>query len=189
MYGWAVFIGGAMLIAITLAKLSAHIQGGPFIYVEEAFGPEIAFIVMWSYLVSVLNLPALILPIGSDQQSQSHRPPSWNTHDCSGERYRHPLADVPGHANGARAAGFVQVLTTVLKALPLIAVLLIAAIYFGRGVPAAPQEHVPIAVGSIAGAASLALFSMLGSSPRRCPRTRSRTRFEPFRSHRSSARY
>ncbi len=161
MYGWGVAIGGAMLIAITLAKLSAHIQGGPFVYVEEAFGPEIAFIVMWSYLVSVWTASA-ILPIAAIS-NLSHIAP------VLGRPIVAPASAIVilwlmflVNANGARAAGFVQLVTTVLKALPLIAILLIAAIYFGRGVPAAPQEHVPIAIGSIAGAASLALFSMLG---------------------------
>jgi APA family basic amino acid/polyamine antiporter len=56
----------------------------------------------------------------------------------------------------------VQVLTTLLKALPLIAVVVVAAVYFGRGAETAQPIQGEISAGAIAGAASLALFSMLG---------------------------
>jgi APA family basic amino acid/polyamine antiporter len=49
-----------------------------------------------------------------------------------------------------------------LKGLPLIAVIVVAAIYLGRGVASAPAMPVGITAGSIAAAAALALFSMLG---------------------------
>src|SRR5438270_6655459 len=49
-YGWLVTIAGALFLTVTLGILSAHVEGGPFVYVEEAFGREIAFVVMWSYL-------------------------------------------------------------------------------------------------------------------------------------------
>jgi APA family basic amino acid/polyamine antiporter len=161
MYGWAVAIVGALFLAVTLAKLSAHIQGGPFVYVEEAFGREFAFVVMWSYLVSVWVANAILAVAAVS--NFSHIAP------LLGQPVIAPASAIVIlwlmfliNANGARAAGLVQLLTTVLKALPLIAVLLIAAIYFGKGVPAAPQAHVPVTIGSIAGAASLALFSMVG---------------------------
>jgi basic amino acid/polyamine antiporter, APA family len=160
-YAWLLTIGGALFLAVTFAILSRRIEGGPFVYVERAFGPEVAFVVVWSYLVSIWTANA-ILPIAA-VSNFSHFAPVLG----------HPIV-APATAilflwvlllvniNGARAAGFVQVLTTLLKALPLIAVFLIAAIYFGRGVPAAPQSPMPISGGAIAAAAALALFSMLG---------------------------
>jgi APA family basic amino acid/polyamine antiporter len=160
-YAWLMTIGGALFLAVTFAILSRRIEGGPFVYVERAFGPEVAFVVVWSYLVSIWTANA-ILPIAA-VSNFSHFAPVLG----------HPIV-APATAilflwvlllvniNGARAAGFVQVLTTLLKALPLIAVFLIAAIYFGRGVPAAPQSPMPISGGAIAAAAALALFSMLG---------------------------
>jgi basic amino acid/polyamine antiporter, APA family len=161
MYGWAVAIGGALFVAATLAILASHIEGGPFVYVEQAFGREIAFAVMWSYLVSVWTANA-ILPIAAISNF-SHIAP------ILGRPLVAPASAIAllwimflVNAKGARAAGAVQLLTTVLKALPLIAVLLIAATYFSRGIPAAAQTNVPLTVPSIAGAASLALFSMLG---------------------------
>lgn len=161
MYGWGVAVAGALFVAATFAILSAHIEGGPFVYVEQAFGPEAAFVVMWSYLVSLWTANA-ILPIGA-VSNLSHIVPAL------GRPIVAPATAIVFlwlmllvNVNGARTAGAFQVLTTVLKSLPLIAVFVIAAIFIGRGIPAAPQLHAPVTGGSIAGAAALALFSLLG---------------------------
>jgi APA family basic amino acid/polyamine antiporter len=161
-YGWLVTIAGALFIAATLAILSAHIEGGPFVYVEEAFGPGIAFVVMWSYLVSIWTTVA-VLPIAA-VSNLSHVAP------VLGHPIVAPLVSIGFawllmlvNATGARTAGAVQVVTSFLKALPLIAVVVVAAIYLGRGAHAAQRMVVPVSTGAIAGAASLALFSMLGT--------------------------
>ncbi|HEY6048169.1 MAG TPA: amino acid permease [Sphingomicrobium sp.] len=160
-YGWLVTIAGALFLAATFAILSAHIEGGPFVYVEEAFGPEIAFVVMWSYLVSIWNTVA-VLPIAA-VSNLSHVAP------VLGAPIVAPVSAIAiawlfllVNASGARSAGAVQLVTTFLKALPLIAVVVVAAIYLGRGTAAARLTPVPVSTGSIAGVVSLALFSMLG---------------------------
>ena len=159
--GWLITIAGALFLAATFAILARHIEGGPFVYVEEAFGPEIAFLVMWAYLISIWTANA-ILPIAA-VSNFSHIAP------VLGHPIVAPFSAVlilwiflAINAAGARTAGIVQVATTLLKALPLIAILLVAAIFLGRGVPPAPQAPLPVSGGAIAGAAALALFSMLG---------------------------
>src|SRR5438270_6922531 len=161
-YGWLVTIAGALFIAATLAILSAHIEGGPFAYVEEAFGAKIGFVVMWSYLVSIWTTIA-VLPIAA-VSNLSHIAP------VLGQPMVAPLVSIGlawllmlVNATGARTAGAVQIVTSFLKALPLIAVVVVAAIYLGRGTASARFMPVAVSTGSIAGAASLALFSMLGS--------------------------
>jgi basic amino acid/polyamine antiporter, APA family len=161
-YGWLVTIAGALFIAATLAILSAHIEGGPFAYVEEAFGPKFAFVVMWSYLVSIWTTVA-VLPIAA-VSNLSHVAP------VLGHPIVAPLVSIGFawllmlvNATGARNAGSVQLVTSILKALPLIAVVVVAAIYLGRGTATAHAMPVAVSTGSIATAASLALFSMLGS--------------------------
>jgi basic amino acid/polyamine antiporter, APA family len=161
LYGWGVTIAGALFLAMTLGMLAAHIEGGPFAYVEQAFGPEVAFVVMWSYLISIWTALA-ILPIAA-VSNLSHIAP------VLGAPIVAPAAAIGllwliwvVNASGARAAGIVQVLTTLLKALPLIVILLVAAIYLGRGIPAASEAHIAVSGGAIASAAALSLFSMLG---------------------------
>ena len=53
-------------------------------------------------------------------------------------------------------------MTTVLKLLPLVAVVLVAAILFGRGDEPAALTATEVSTGAIATAGTLALFSMLG---------------------------
>ena len=160
-YAWGITIGGALFLAATFALLSARIEGGPFVYVEQAFGREIAFVVMWSYLISVWTALA-ILPIAA-VSNLSHIAPALGAPIVA------PAVSILllwlmwlVNASGARAAGAMQVVTTVLKSLPLIVILVIAAIYLGRGIPPADQSHVQTSGGQIAAAAALCLFSMLG---------------------------
>ncbi|MES2135912.1 MAG: amino acid permease, partial [Pseudomonadota bacterium] len=49
---FAVTIGGTMCLALALALLAARVPGGPFVYVERAFGENTAFLTLWSYMVS-----------------------------------------------------------------------------------------------------------------------------------------
>src|SRR6185312_2052836 len=98
-YAWGLTIGGALFLAGTFAILSSHIEGGPFVYVEEAFGPEVAFVVMWSYLSHIA--PMLGAPIVAPLVSVLLLWLMWLV-----------------NASGARSAGILQVVTTVLKALP-----------------------------------------------------------------------
>ncbi len=160
-YAWGITIAGALFLAATFAILSAHVEGGPFAYVEEAFGPEVAFVVMWSYLISVWTAVA-ILPIAA-LSNLSHIAPALGAPIVA------PAVSILllwlmwiVNASGARAAGAMQVTTTILKALPLIVILVVAAIYLGRGIPPAGQSNVPLSGGAIAAAAALCLFSMLG---------------------------
>jgi APA family basic amino acid/polyamine antiporter len=160
-YGWLVTIAGSMFLAATLALLAARIEGGPFVYVEQAFGTEISFLVMWSYLVSLWTANATL---GIAAVSNfSHIAPAL------GAPLVAPASAIAivwiltlVNATGARNAGLVQAMTTFLKALPLVAVVLVAAVYLGRGVAPAPEAAMPISGGSIAAVAALAMFSMLG---------------------------
>ena len=41
---------GTMCLAFALARLAAKIPGGPFAYVDRAFGETAAFLTLWSYI-------------------------------------------------------------------------------------------------------------------------------------------
>jgi APA family basic amino acid/polyamine antiporter len=66
------------------------------------------------------------------------------------------------NARGAAAAGGVQVLTTALKLMPLIAVCGVALWALSSGSHAAREAAVPVSLGGIASVAALAMFAMLG---------------------------
>src|SRR3954447_14728159 len=43
---------GTMCLAFAMARLAARIPGGPFVYIERAFGEKTAFLTLWSYTLS-----------------------------------------------------------------------------------------------------------------------------------------
>jgi APA family basic amino acid/polyamine antiporter len=63
---------------------------------------------------------------------------------------------------GARSSGSIQIVTSCLKVLPLIAAIVILVLVLGRGQPLAPVPPVPVGLNGIAGAAALTLWAMLG---------------------------
>lgn len=160
-YGWLLTIGGALCLAWVFAQLASRIDGGPYAYVREVAGELPAFMVMWSFWISIwTGLP--VLAIAAVSYASSIAP-------AIGGPVAAPLLAVAAvwllvlvNMRGARAAGAVQVVTTVLKLMPLIAVVLVAAVLFGSGRESASLAPVAVSPGAIATAGTLALFSMLG---------------------------
>jgi APA family basic amino acid/polyamine antiporter len=160
-YGWLVTIGGVICLAGVLAHLSRSIRGGPFAYVQQAFGALPAFLVMWGILISIWAALAGISIAAISYLSRLV--------PALGRPVTAPTAAIATvwllilvNSRGARTAGWVQVLTTVLKVLPLIAVALVAAVFLGRGAEPAVQSTSPISAGAIAASAALSIFSMIG---------------------------
>src|SRR5690348_7288588 len=46
---------GTMCLAYALARLAAVIPGGPFVYLTDAFGETVAFVTLWSYVISQIT--------------------------------------------------------------------------------------------------------------------------------------
>jgi basic amino acid/polyamine antiporter, APA family len=159
---WGFTATGAILLAIVFARLShAYPQaGGPYAYVHVAFGPLTAFIVAWGYWISI-----------------------WvgNVSIATGVvSYLSPLmpwvADRPGAAPavtllllwmltfvnwyGIKASGWLQSVTTVLKILPLIAVVGLGL--FSVRISNTVASAIPFSVSGITAAATLTLWALLG---------------------------
>jgi len=163
-WGWALTIGGAMCLAGVFAALAKAIPEatGPYDYVAKAMGAPPAFLVMWSYWIS-----------------------TWVTNSAisiAAVSYLSTLAPgffaAPGVApifaigfvvlftavacTGAHVSGRVQILTSVLKIMPLLAAMVIALIMFGGGDQPAQFAPAPVTPNGVAAAAALTLWAMLG---------------------------
>ena len=167
-YGWIMTILGGLCIAYVFAAFARLMPqaGGPYDYIASAFGPFAGFFVMWSYWISLWVTNAA-LGIGVVSYLTPFAP----------EFFQRPLVG-PLTAialvvvmtvialRGVKASGPVQVVTTVLKVLPLFAVILAVAIALGGSdSSAATTTNIapsPVAGAAIAGAAALSLFAMLG---------------------------
>jgi APA family basic amino acid/polyamine antiporter len=152
---------GTMCLAFAMARMAARIPGGPFAYIDRAFGEKTAFLTLWSYTLSqVTGVAAVAVAIAG----------------ALGHVYRGVVSG-PGliavalssiailalvNMRGARSAGMLQIITTLIKLLPLIAVMILVLFRLGTGQRIEPLEPTPVAIGAVTTAAALILFSLTG---------------------------
>ena len=152
---------GTMCLAYALARLAATIPGGPFAYVTQAFGETAAFVTLWSYVVSqITGVAGVSVAVAG---ALGHVVPA--------------VAAGPGliavalgaiailtvvNLGGARSAGVLQVIATLIKIVPLVAVVLFVIVRFGAGQPVEPLAPTPLGLSAITIAGALMLFSLTG---------------------------
>lgn len=162
--GWLVTIGGSLCLAYVYAALARALPtaGGPYGFAREAFGEPPAFFVMWSYWISIWVTNAAI-SIAAVSYLSSLAPGLFDTPAVSAALAAGFVTLFAGVAvRGVRSAGAVQLVTSILKLLPLLAVVLIGAFVFARGDAPAIQAAAPITLPSVAATAALTLWAMLG---------------------------
>ena len=163
-YGWLATIAGSLCVVAVLMRLARGRAGScaPFAYPAAAFGPGTGFVVAWSYWISVWVSNAAIAIAAVSNFSIV-----WPGLAAPGV----PAAAAIGvlwlitlvNCLGVRTAGGVQVVTTLLKLVPLAGVVLIALWLAGSGsASVAAHDSVPISAAGIGTAATFTLFAMLG---------------------------
>ena len=131
--GWLFTATGAIILAkifSNLSKIIVNKSGGPYRYSKEGFGDFIGFLVAWGYWIScwISNAAIAIAIIGA----LSFFFPILETNSV--------LAAAIGlgfiwfftwiNSKGVKASGKVQVVTTILKLLPLVFIILIGGFFF-----------------------------------------------------------
>lgn len=163
-WGWAITIGGALCLASVFAALARAIPEatGPYDYVARALGAPPAFLVMWSYWISIWVTNAAI-SIAAVSYLSSLSPAFFAAPGVSALSAIGFVALFTAVAcTGAQVSGRVQILTSILKIMPLVAAMVIALIVFGRGDEPAQFAPTPVSPNGIATAAALTLWAMLG---------------------------
>lgn len=162
--GWAFTSAGAVFLALAFARLARMIPraGGPYAYTRAGLGEFAGFLVAWGYWISICagNAAIAVGMVG-----------------YLGFFWR-PLATepVPGavaalaaiwlltwvNARGVREAGGVQLVTTALKLLPLVAVgtIGLAFLHGNHFTPFNPSGHSTLA--AVSATATLTLWAFLG---------------------------
>lgn len=162
--GWIVTLIGALCLAAVFAALSARIPraGGPYAYADAAFGPVAGYVAAWSYWVMtwvgngaiaiavVSNLSLIFPAIGATTGL-----PAALAIGCI---WLLTLVNL----RGVGAAGRVQAVTTVLKILPLAALIVLALWFALSGAPTAPDPGISLTTGAIATAAGMTFWGFLG---------------------------
>jgi APA family basic amino acid/polyamine antiporter len=163
---WLITSIGCIFIAWVFAGLARAFpdDDGPYAYATRAFGRGVAFVLMWCYWVSTcVTLP--VLATGAVGYLSSFFPVL---------AVNHALAAVTALAllwffvlvnlRGARTAGWVQVLTTVVKLVPQLGIILLGlwALFTPHAQPLVHLPPTPLSLSGVIAASTLALYAMLG---------------------------
>ena len=120
--GWSVTLGGALLLAMTFSRLAARgaYAGGPYAYAREAFGDTVGFVIAWSYWISIWCANAAIAVAFAGSLGSLF--PALVASPTRGAAVALAALWLCAAVNliGVREAGRLQVITTILKLLPLL---------------------------------------------------------------------
>jgi basic amino acid/polyamine antiporter, APA family len=163
---WLLTATGALFVAVVFASLSRAFPtaGGPYAFTRMAFGGLAGFIVAWGYWISIWVGNAAIAIGGVSYLGNLVPQLAQQPYSAIATVALVWLFTVVNIV-GVRAAGAVQVVTTILKVMPLIAisVLGIYLVFAGHpAVDAALHSSAPFRLDAITAAATLTLWALLG---------------------------
>ena len=152
---------GTMCLAFALARLAATIPGGPFAYVSQAFGETAAFVTLWSYIISqITGVAGVAVAVAG---ALGH---VWPIVVAGPGLIAVALGTIAiltvVNLGGARSAGILQVIATLIKLVPLVAVVVLVALRLGTGEAVEPLAPAPLTISAITIAGALMLFSLTG---------------------------
>jgi basic amino acid/polyamine antiporter, APA family len=162
--GWAAVIIGCVCLALTFAALARKLPqaDGPFGYVRDTLGEVVAFPALWCYWISVWVTNAA-LSVGVIGYFINVFPAATTIPPAMLAVFFMWLF-VGINLLGVRSGGRVQVITSLLKIVPLVLVLVVGAVSIltdpGSFTPNLPTT--PITAQASMGAAAVALYAMLG---------------------------
>jgi APA family basic amino acid/polyamine antiporter len=130
--GWLFTAAGAMLLSMVFARLARLVprSGGPYAYTQAGFGDFAGFLVGWGYWISIWAGNAAIA-VGFASYI-GYLVPSLTATPLAGAGTAVAAIWLLTwvNARGVRSAGLVQLATTILKIVPLIAVGLVGTLFF-----------------------------------------------------------
>ncbi|HEY0233352.1 MAG TPA: amino acid permease [Dokdonella sp.] len=173
MIGWAITVLGCVALALVFSRLARELPDadGPYGYVRGTLGDLVAYLALWSYWVSVwitnaalatgvVGYVVAVFPeLGRLQPSLFALGLLWSF--------------VVINLFGVRSGGGVQIVSTALKLLPMLAVALLGA-WILLTSPATYVAQLPtraITLGDAMAASTIALFAMLGIESATVPAT------------------
>ena len=162
---WSFAIPGAMLLAAICAKLTAARPEatGAIAIVGEALGPLPGLLIGTSYWVSIWSANALIA-LTAVRYAATFLPALAATPLITALAATALIWALTAlNLRGAKDAGRFQVVTTALKLLPLVAVVLIlVGLAFAEPARFAANPHSPFRVADLTSAVTLAFFPLVG---------------------------
>lgn len=161
---WLIAVAGALVIAWVITKLSQARPDAPGMVAicGDILGPMVGVIMGWSYWVSIWTANAII-SITAIRYFSVFVPALATPFMTATAAVVLVWLLTLLNCVGLRAAGFFQVLTTVLKLLPLVAVVVILGqLGLAGGGSFAMTPHAPFTAGALTPALTLAFFAVIG---------------------------
>jgi APA family basic amino acid/polyamine antiporter len=157
--GWLISGVGVMAMAYCASRIVSPDGGGIQAYVEHELGPGAGFMVTWmTWCSTCVGNPAVALAAAAGLASIV---PGLSGHlVLVASAFFIVLTIV--NLRGIKAVGELAIVTVMIKVLPLIAVVVIAAILGGGGAPLQPFDVPSPSFGNIATASALCLFALTG---------------------------
>ena len=164
-FGWLLTAAGSILLAIVFARLARSYPdaAGPYVYPRKAFGEAVGFLTAWGYWMAAWIGNAAIVT-GTVAYLAELVPAIKQT--VGGPA----IASCAiiwiltfNNWRGVRQAGVLQIVTTALKVLPFLALVVLAFVLIGRGdasvIRVDPQ---PLSLAAVTASATLTLWAFLG---------------------------
>jgi APA family basic amino acid/polyamine antiporter len=157
--GWLISATGVMAMAYCASRIVSPDGGGLQAYVEHELGPAAGFIVTWmTWNSSWIGVPAVALATAA---ALGRVVPVLGNHLLA-QSFVYIVVLALVNLRGIRATGELNFVTVLIKILPLIAVVVIAAILSQGGAPLQAIGVPPPSFGNIATASALCLFALTG---------------------------
>ncbi|MET0535574.1 MAG: amino acid permease [Steroidobacter sp.] len=163
--GWIITASGAIMLAVVFARLSKMFPqaGGPYVYARIAFGEGPGFLTAWGYWMGAWVGNAAIA-IATVAYLAELIP--WIKHTTGAPALAScVIIWFLTYLNwrGAREMGVMQIITTVLKLLPLIAIIALGIWLLWLGdATVIKVESQPFTLGAVHASATLTLWALLG---------------------------
>lgn len=162
--GWIFSSAGALILALLFSRLSRRIPlaGGPYIYTRKSLGNFPGFLVAWGYWIAIWSGNAAIAVAGAGYLGTFV--PGISENPVLGGLVAISFIWLFTWINtlGIRQAGMVQLITTVLKLLPLILLGSVGFIYFESGYFHPLNLSNESSFSAITATAALTLWAFLG---------------------------
>ena len=163
-FGWIFTLAGTLFFALVFSRLSRLITkaGGPYTYSREGFGDFAGFLVVWGYWISIWSGNAAIAVAGVGYLSVFF--PSL--------KENHLLSAIVAigaiwlltfiNTQSIKKVGMVQLITTIIKILPLLVLGTFGFLYFNRAHFSPLNLSGESNFDAITATAALALWAFLG---------------------------
>lgn len=163
--GWLVSCVGAISLALVfawLSKLRPNATGGPYAYVRDGMGDFPGYLVAWGYWISVWATNAAIAVAFVSYLGEFIPIISHNSYVGITTGLVAIWALTFINSMGIREAGFVQVLTTILKIVPLLVISVGGLFYLNAGHFVPFNTSGESNISAITASTTLTLFAFLG---------------------------